>query len=61
MLFSKTCHTASFFITWSKVIRRLDWLLDRAAADGSPHNEQQQNIASIAATGFGLTALCIIA
>lgn len=36
-------------------------VLDRARADGSPHDETHRNIASIAATGFGLTALCIAA
>ena len=36
-------------------------VLDRARADGSPNDEQHRNIASIAATGFGLTALCIAA
>jgi hypothetical protein len=36
-------------------------VLDRARADGSPQDERHQNIASIAATGFGLTALCIAA
>ncbi|CAN5216571.1 glucoamylase family protein [soil metagenome] len=35
--------------------------LDRARADGSIHNENQRHTASIAATGFGLTALCIAA
>ncbi|MGH9843155.1 MAG: glucoamylase family protein, partial [Blastocatellia bacterium] len=34
---------------------------DRARTDGSPHGEQQQKIASIAATGFGLTAWCVAA
>jgi hypothetical protein len=34
-------------------------VLDRARADGSPHDEVHRRIASIAATGFGLTALCI--
>src|SRR4030095_12932619 len=36
-------------------------VLDRARADGSRHDERHQNIASIAATGFGLTALSIAA
>jgi hypothetical protein len=36
-------------------------VLDRARTDGSPHDERHRNIASIAATGFGLTALCIAA
>jgi len=34
-------------------------VLDRARTDGSPHDETHRNTASIAATGFGLTALCI--
>lgn len=34
---------------------------DRARTDGAPHGEQQDKIASIAATGFGLTAWCIAA
>jgi hypothetical protein len=33
--------------------------LDRARTDGSIHDESHRNTASIAATGFGLTALCI--
>ena len=36
-------------------------VLDRARADGSPHYETHRNVASIAATGFGLTAQCIAA
>jgi len=36
-------------------------VLDRARADGSPQDETHRNVASIAATGFGLTALCIAA
>lgn len=34
-------------------------VLDRARTDGSSADEQHRNVASIAATGFGLTALCI--
>ncbi|MCI0336047.1 MAG: hypothetical protein L0226_00575 [Acidobacteria bacterium] len=34
---------------------------DRARTDGTPHREAQNKIASIAATGFGLTAWCIAA
>ncbi len=34
---------------------------DRARIDGSPLRESHQNIASIAATGFGLTGICIAA
>ncbi|MBA3323478.1 MAG: hypothetical protein H0T45_18810 [Pyrinomonadaceae bacterium] len=35
--------------------------LDRARADGLLHDENHRHTASIAATGFGLTALCIAA
>ncbi|MBA2340494.1 MAG: hypothetical protein H0V88_08875 [Pyrinomonadaceae bacterium] len=36
-------------------------VLDRAHTDGSVHDENHRHTASIAATGFGLTALCIAA
>ena len=35
--------------------------LDRARTDGTTHDETHRNTASIASTGFGLTALCIAA
>ena len=34
---------------------------DRAHADGSPYAPDRRDIASIAATGFGLAGLCIAA
>ena len=34
-------------------------VLDRARTDASPHDEHHRTVGSIAATGFGLTALCI--
>jgi hypothetical protein len=34
---------------------------DRVRVDGSPHDEGHRDVASIAATGFGLTALCVAA
>lgn len=40
---------------------RTGLVLDRARTDGSVHDENHRNTASIAATGFGLTALCIAA
>ncbi|MDQ6652771.1 MAG: hypothetical protein M3Y84_08495, partial [Acidobacteriota bacterium] len=40
---------------------RTGLVLDRARTDGSIHDEAHRNIASIAAVGFGLTALCIAA
>lgn len=36
-------------------------VLDRARTDGTTHDEGHRNTASIAATGFGLTAWCIAA
>lgn len=36
-------------------------VLDRARTDGSVHDEDHRHTASIAATGFGLTALCVAA
>ncbi|MFL6278022.1 MAG: glucoamylase family protein [Blastocatellia bacterium] len=36
-------------------------VLDRSKTDGSPSDENHRTIASIASTGFGLTALCIAA
>ena len=36
-------------------------VLDRARADGSPHDEGHRHVASAAATGFGLSALCVAA
>ena len=41
--------------------RETGLVLDRARTDGSPHDEAHRNVASIAATGFGLTAWCIAA
>lgn len=40
---------------------RTGLVLDRARTDASTHDEAHRNTASIAATGFGLTALCIAA
>jgi hypothetical protein len=46
---------------WEQSDPRTGLVLDRARADGSPNDERHQNVASIAATGFGLTAICIAA
>ena len=40
---------------------RTGLVLDRTRTDGSPADEDHRKVASIAATGFGLTALCIAA
>ena len=49
----------SFRYFWEQADPRTGLVLDRARTDGSIHNEAHRNIASIAAAGFGLTALCI--
>src|SRR5262245_15785928 len=51
----------SFLFFWEQSDPATGLTLDRARADGSPHHENRRHIASIASTGFGLTALCIAA
>lgn len=53
----------AFLFFWEQADARTGLVLDRAHSDGTPHAEghQSHNIASSAATGFGLTALCIAA
>ena len=51
----------AFLYFWEQSDPLTGLVRDRARADGSPHDEAHRNVASIAATGFGLTALCIAA
>jgi len=51
----------SFRYFWEQGSPRTGLVLDRTRTGGSPADENHRNIASIAATGFGLTALCIAA
>jgi hypothetical protein len=51
----------AFLYFWEQADPRTGLVLDRARTDGSPPGETHRNVASIAATGFGLTALCIAA
>jgi len=51
----------SFLYFWEQADPTTGLVLDRARADGSQIDEAHRGIASIAATGFGLTALCIAA
>src|ERR1044071_5260318 len=51
----------SFRDFWEQADPRTGLVLDRARTDGSPHDQTHRNVASIAATGFGLTALAIAA
>ncbi len=49
----------AFLYFWEQADQTTGLVLDRARADGSTHDEAHRGVASIAATGFGLTALCI--
>jgi hypothetical protein len=51
----------SFQFFWEQGNDGTGLVLDRTRTDGTPADENHRNIASIAATGFGLTALCIAA
>ena len=51
----------SFRYFWDEADPDTGLVPDRARMDGSPLDEGHRNVASIAATGFGLTALCIAA
>ena len=46
---------------WEQADPQTGLVPDRARMDGSALDEDHRNVASIAATGFGLTALCIAA
>src|SRR5215471_12477998 len=50
-----------FLYFWEQQDPRTGLVRDRARTDGSLTDETHLNVASIAATGFGLTALCIAA
>src|SRR5215510_7380836 len=51
----------SFRYFWEQADPQTGLVPDRARMDGSALDENHQNVASIAATGFGLTSLCIAA
>src|SRR5882724_10893590 len=51
----------SFNYFWEQADSHTGLVPDRARTDGSSLDENHRNVASIAATGFGLTALCIAA
>src|ERR1044071_4609797 len=51
----------SFRYFWEQADPQTGLVPDRARMDGSELDENHRNVASIAATGFGLTALCIAA
>ena len=51
----------SFRYFWEQADPQTGLVPDRARMDGSPLPPSHQNVASIAATGFGLTGICIAA
>jgi hypothetical protein len=51
----------AFRYFWEQADPSTGLVRDRARTDGSPHDETHRDVTSIAATGFGLTALCIAA
>lgn len=60
-LFLEDLERRSFNYFWEQGDPNTGLVADRARTDGSPMDENHGNVASIAATGFGLTALCIAA
>ena len=57
--FLEDLERRSFDYFWEQADPNTGLVLDRTRTDGSPSDENHRVIASIAATGFGLTALCI--
>jgi len=51
----------SFRYFWDEADPQTGLVPDRARIDGLPLDQNHRNVASIAATGFGLTSLCIAA
>jgi hypothetical protein len=51
----------AFQYFWEQADAKTGLVLDRSKTSGEPSDENHRTIASIASTGFGLTALCIAA
>src|ERR1051325_7958981 len=49
----------SFRYFWEQAGASTGLVLDRTRTDGAPADEDHRAVASIAATGFGLTGICI--
>jgi hypothetical protein len=60
-LFLEDLERRSFQYFWEQADPQTGLVPDRARMDGSVLDESHRHVASIAATGFGLTALCIAA
>lgn len=59
--FLEDLERRSFQYFWEEADPHTGLVPDRARMDGSKLDDNHQDVASIAATGFGLTALCIAA
>ncbi|HTG91195.1 MAG TPA: glucoamylase family protein [Pyrinomonadaceae bacterium] len=59
--FLEDLQRRSFRYFWEQADPNTGLVADRARADASELDENHRNVGSIAATGFGLTALCIAA
>jgi hypothetical protein len=59
--FLEDLEQRSFQYLWEQADPKTGLVLDRTRTDGSLVDENHRNIASIAATGFALTGLCIAA
>ena len=59
--FLEDLERRSFQYFWEQADPRTGLVPDRARSDGSPLPDSHRDVASIAATGFGLTSLCIAA
>ena len=57
--FLEDLERRSFQYFWDQASPATGLVLDRTKTDGTPADEDHRYIASIAATGFGLTAICI--
>ena len=60
-VFINDLQQRSFRYFWEQADPNTGLVPDRARMDGSSLDENHRNVASIAATGFGLTSLCIAA
>ena len=60
-VFLEDLERRSFKYFWDEADAHTGLVPDRARMDGSALDENHRNVASIAATGFALTALCIAA
>jgi hypothetical protein len=58
-VFLEDLERRRFLYFWEQADPNTGLVPDRARADGSSLDENHRDVASIAATGFGLTALCI--